>query len=119
MEFPEDSKDYFGLTDGVGLLAFVVIASDQPLPEFEVWKVRVPGGLAWSPEPSEGLWTYDSTAPAGDISRFRGRLRGEVLRREAVPASLDDLCGRLGRVPGVTLVHALAFPVKPDREILK
>jgi hypothetical protein len=119
VEFPEDPKDYFSLTDGVGLLAFVVVASDRPLPDFQAWKARVPGGLAWSPAHADGLWTYDANPRAGDPARLRGRLRGEVIRRQAAPASLDALCGRLRRAPGVTLVQALAFPVKPDRETLK
>ena len=32
-DFPEDASDYFRLSDGVGLQAFVVVISDQPLPE--------------------------------------------------------------------------------------
>ncbi len=62
LDFPEDPADYFGLTDGVGLQAFVVVASDRPLPAYESWKTQVPGGLAWSPVDREGLWTYDSAA---------------------------------------------------------
>ena len=64
LDFPEDPADYFGLTDGVGLQAFVVVASDRPLPAYESWKTQVPGGLAWSPVDREGFWTYDSAAPS-------------------------------------------------------
>jgi hypothetical protein len=66
----------------------------------------------------EGLWTYDSSAPS-EASRVRGRLRGEILHRQAAPDDLIHLCDRLRRSPGVTLVRAVAFPVKPDVEILK
>jgi hypothetical protein len=118
LEFPEHSSDYFGLTDGVGLQAFVVVASDHPLPPYAAWKAQVPGGLAWSPEDREGLWTYDGAVLA-DASRLRGRLRGQVLRRESAPEALVLLCDRLRHAPGVTLVRAVAFLVKPDREIIK
>jgi hypothetical protein len=116
--FPEDPKYYFSLTDGVGLQAFVVVASDRPLPAYETWKTQVPGGLAWSPVDQEGLWTYDSAAPS-DAARRRGQLRGEILRRESAPEALLNLCDRLRRSPGVTLVRAVAFPVKPEEGILK
>jgi serine/threonine-protein kinase len=118
LEFPEDQSDYFGLTDGAGLLAFVLVASDRPLPAFKAWKAQVPGGLEWSPVDREGFWTYDSSAPS-EASRVRGRLRGAILHRQAVPDDLIRLCDRLRRSPGVTLVRAVAFPVKPDAEILK
>ena len=32
LDFPEDPGNYFALTDGVGLQAFVVVASDRSLP---------------------------------------------------------------------------------------
>ena len=60
----------------------------------------------------EGFWTYDA-------ARFRGKLRGEILRRESAPEILISLCDRLRRSPGVTLVRAVAFPVKPDQDIMK
>jgi hypothetical protein len=118
LDFPEDPADFFGLTDGVGLQAFVVVAFDRSLPAYETWKTQVPGGLAWSPVDQEGFWTYDSAAPS-DAARFRGQLRGEILRRESAPEALVSLCDRLRRAPGVTLVRAVAFPVKRDEEIMK
>jgi hypothetical protein len=116
LDFPKDPADYFGLTDGVGLQAFVVVAFDRSLPAYETWKAQVPGGLAWTPVDQEGLWTYDSAAPS-DVARFRGQLRGEILRRESAPEALVNLCDRLRRSPGVSLVRAVAFPVKPEEEI--
>ena len=96
----------------------MVVASDRPLPAYESWKTQVPGGLAWSPVDREGFWTYDSAAPS-EAKRFRGKLRGEIVRRESAPEALVSLCDRLRRSPGVTLVRAVAFPVKPDEEIMK
>jgi Protein kinase domain len=116
--FPEDPADYFGLTDGVGLQAFVVVAFDRSLPAYESWKTQVPGGLDWTRVDCEGLWTYDS-AELSEARRVRGKLRGDILHRESAPVVLIDLCDRLRRSPGVTLVRAVAFPVKPDKEIMK
>jgi serine/threonine protein kinase len=118
LDFPENPADYFGLTDGVGLQAFVVVASERPLPAYESWKTRIPGGLGWSSVDREGLWTCNS-ATLAEASRLRGRLRGQVLHREAAPETLVNLCDRLRRAPGVSLVHAVAFPVKADQEIMK
>jgi len=117
LDFLGDPKKYFSLTDGVGLQAFVVVASDRSLPPYESWKARVPGGLAWSPVDREGLWTYDGAAPS-DAARVRGKLRGDILTRESAPEALVSLCDRLRRSPGVTLVRAVAFPVKPDQDIM-
>ena len=96
----------------------MVVASDRALPGYESWKTQVPGGVDWSPVDREGLWTYDSAAPS-EAARFRGKLRGDVVKRELAPESLYSLCDRLRRSPGVTLVRAVAFPVKPDQEIIK
>ena len=104
LDFPEDPGNYFALTDGVGLQAFVVVASDRSLPAYESWKTQVPSGLAWSPVDCEGFWTYDSAAPS-EAARLRGKLRGDILRRESAPEILISLCDRLRRSPGVTLVR--------------
>jgi hypothetical protein len=118
LDFPEDPKDYFGLTDGAGVQAFVLVASDRPLPAYEAWKSQLPGGLAWSPPVGDTLWTYDGP-PASDPARRRGRVRGEIVRRQAAPEALVSLCDRLRQSPGVAAVHAVAFPVKTDQEIVK
>jgi serine/threonine protein kinase len=118
LDFPEDPKDYFWLTDGAGVQAFVLVASDRPLPAYDAWKSQIPGGLAWSPPVGEALWTYDGS-PTPDPAPGRGRVRGDIVRRQAAPAALVTLCERLRRSPGVSTVHAVAFPVKSDQEILK
>jgi hypothetical protein len=134
--FPERPGEYFRLTDGIGLQAFVVVAADRPLPAFESWKTQVPGGLAWFPVDRDGFWTYDSAAgpdtrrsgaklgdeipsrpSAGgeDLARAHPwtEVRGDIVRREAAPEALVSLCDRLRQAPGVSLVRAVAFPVKP------
>jgi hypothetical protein len=116
-EFPEDPRDYFGLTDGVGVQAFVLVASDRPLPTYEVWKSQVPGGLAWTPPIGDAVW-IDDGPPTSNPSQRRGQFRGDILRREAAPEGLVVLCDRLRKSSGVSAVHAVAFPVKPV-EIIK
>ena len=118
LDFPEDPKDYFGLTDGVGVQAFVLVASDRPLPAYDAWKSQVPGGLAWSPPVGDALWTYDGP-PTSDPARPRGQVRGDIVRRQAAPEALVTLCDRLRQSPGVSAVCAVAFPVKADQEIVK
>jgi hypothetical protein len=118
LDFPEYPGDFFGMTDGVGLQAFVVVAFDGPLPAYEAWKAQVPGGLAWSPTDRGGYGTYNSSARSG-TTRFPGTLRGDILRRDSAPEPLVSVCERIRRSPGVTSVHAVAFPVKPDQEIIK
>ena len=118
LDFPEDPKDYFGLTDGVGVQAFVLVVSDRPLPAYDAWKSQVPGGLAWSPPAGDALWTYDDP-PASEPARRRGQFRGDIVRRQTASEGLTALCDRLRKSPGVAAVHAVAFPVRPDQEIMK
>ena len=118
LDYPEDERYYFHLNDGIGLQAFVVVISDQPLPGYETWKTQVPGGLTWSTMDCDGFWSYDSSKKSG-VEGLSGNLRGEIIRRESAPKGLVNLCDQLRRSPGVTLVRAVAFPVKPDVEIVK
>ncbi len=118
LEFPEDSKGYFSLTDGVGVQAFVLVASDRPLPAYDAWKSQIPGGLAWSPPAGDALWIYDGPATP-DPARHPDRVRGDIVRRQAASEALVSLCDRLRQSPGVSAVRAVAFPVKSDQEIVK
>jgi hypothetical protein len=118
LDFPEDPKDYFSLTDGVGMQAFVLVTSDRPLPAYDAWKSQLAGGLAWSPPVGDALWIYDGP-PTTDPARRRGQVRGDIVRRQAAPEALVSLCDRLRQSPGVAAVHAVAFPVKTDQEIVK
>jgi hypothetical protein len=64
------------------------------------------------------LWTYDGP-PTSDPARRRGQVRGDIVRRQVASQGLVSLCDRLRRSPGVAAVHAVAFPVKSDQEIVK
>jgi serine/threonine protein kinase len=113
--FPENETDFFSLTDGVGLQAFVVVASDRPLPEYAVWKAQAPGALAWTTLDGGGLWRYDGAVLLA--SHSSSRLRGRIVRRQDAPPLLVALCDRLRQRSGVALVRAFAFAVKADRVV--
>lgn len=115
LDFPGAEQDYFGLTDGAGLQAFVLVASRSPLPPFEGW---APAGEAvfWTGGAPSGVWEYDGRA-FRLLSSEAGPspVRGEVRPRAAAPAPFADACRRLGRAPDVDLVCGVAFPVVGDR----
>jgi tRNA A-37 threonylcarbamoyl transferase component Bud32 len=94
---------YFGLSDGVGLQVFVVVASRRPLPAFTHWKAEA---LPWQSVQTDGSWRWRN----GQVD-ILGSDRGE-LRTLGQPAALGDLCQRLKGMPGVDAVMALAFPVR-------
>lgn len=96
----------------------MLVASDRPLPAYDAMKSQVRGGLAWSPPFDDAVWTYDIPPPSDPVRRG-GQFRGKTVRREVVPEGLVSLCNRLSSSPGVSAVHAVAFPVKSDQEIVK
>jgi hypothetical protein len=110
LEFPDNLKGYYWLVDGLGLHAYLLVASDRPLPDYETWKSQVPGGFAWTALANEGFWTYDCGPAAG--SHETGTQQGETPHHDDAPAPLAVLCDRISRQPGIVLVHAVAFPVK-------
>jgi serine/threonine protein kinase len=97
------------LNDGVGLQAFVLVASRQPLPAYVDWRKQFPP-LAWkrTPATSGCLWRGDGQ----DLQRFLapGDDRGTV-----VPLAEKTLLEQLGRhlrsAPGIEAVALIAFAV--------
>ena len=73
---PAETDDLYGLTDGVGLQTFVLIASRQPLPAFANWPKR--DTLPWRRSASESVWRFDGR----DLTYLRDPTRG----REPPPA---------------------------------
>jgi hypothetical protein len=105
LEYPTDPDTYFGLTDGAGVQAFVLVTARKPLPSYAAWKAAA-GPPPWQRFETEGVWQFDER-------RFR-RLdvsRGQVRARGAPPA-LQALAEYLRRT-GADAVGAVAFPVKP------
>jgi hypothetical protein len=105
--YPGEPDGYYGLTDGTGLQAFVLIASAKPLPPFGTWAGR--SGLSWASATATEAWHFDGRriAELGDSSR------GTERRVTTAPSPFAALCRYLGRLPDVDAVQATAFPVLP------
>ncbi len=106
-EFPADPERYFGLTDGPGLQAFVLIGSRRPIARFSDWRA----GLSerWRPSMGEIAWRYRERR----LTPVLGSERGEVRSRER-PPTLVAACEYLAALPGVETIEAIAFPVRPS-----
>ena len=112
VKFPEDQLSGFGLTDGVGLQAFVVLASREPLPAYADWSARHSKN-SWSKTQAEGVWHFDGNKvePLGaSASTHRG-----PVRRLRSPEPFTDLCEDLSSRPEFTAIEAIAFPVLEKR----
>src|SRR5262249_48235092 len=57
---PADPDPYSPLTDGIGLQAYVLLASEEPLPSYRAWLGQL-GPLPWGPTgpDTEGVWRFD------------------------------------------------------------
>jgi serine/threonine protein kinase len=94
------------LTDGVGLQAYVLVASRQRLPAYREWKARL-GDLPWGQTRAEGVWHYDG-------QQFEPRSRRRSVPRPAavdVPAPFEAASRALRQAPGIDAIDAWAFPV--------
>jgi hypothetical protein len=107
--YPTDQALYYGLTDGAGLQAFVLVASSKPLPPFEQWKPAAK--LTWPPtqDAVDSAWRYDgrSFEPMPEA-----RVRGQVRRKSGPPRQFAEFCQFLRAQPEIDALNALAFPVK-------
>jgi serine/threonine protein kinase len=104
--YPPDIDKYYGLTDGTGLQAFVLVASRVPLPPFDTWPARA--GLTWAAAAPGEAWRYDGH----DFTPLGERTRGiERPVATAAPAPFAAVCRYLSRLKDVDAVQATAFPV--------
>jgi hypothetical protein len=104
--YPAEPNGYYGLTDGTGLQAFVVVASRRQLPAFATWPARA--ALPWKAISANGLYRFDGRTLTTLADPDRGterRLSGTV------PVALNDVCNYLIQQPDVDAVQAWAFPV--------
>jgi serine/threonine protein kinase len=106
--YPAKPGGYYGLTDGTGLQAFVLVASRAPLPAFDSWPARA--NLAWPSSSAGEAWRYD-----GHDFVFLGDPRRGTERRlpSAAPAPFASVCRYLSQLPDVDAIQATAFPVLP------
>lgn len=105
--FPDTTRG-FRLNDGVGQQLFVLLASLEPLPSFESWRLDA-GELGWRANQLGGVWRFDGAElrlerrvgaeERGDIARLDG---GEVL---------DGVWKRMKGRREFQAVAGIAFPV--------
>jgi hypothetical protein len=142
--YPASPLSYFPLDpkDGVGLQAFVLLASSQPLPSYQEWQVRgsKPPWKPLAPELAVGVWHYDGeqVRERAPLLRSMQRVRGLPLLASAAAAPdlsaglagipwtplvlatrdgpvqhLFNVCQSLKDRPGVDAVQGMAFAVRP------
>jgi serine/threonine protein kinase len=106
-------SDAFPLNDGIGLQAFVVVASRQPLPAYAEWAAQRPA-VSWRTVPAKegAVWRGDGER-LKPVTR-RGDDRGEIVQLEGV-APLAELGRTLRGSPGVEAVAVEAFAVLPKQ----
>jgi predicted Ser/Thr protein kinase len=106
LSFPHDPRAGFGLTDGVGLQAFVLVASRRQLPPYSKWRQTLKE-FPWKPARAAGVWHYDGDSFRTDVQR------GEVRPLADLPLPLEAACRALKSRPGVDAIRSVAFPVIP------
>jgi serine/threonine protein kinase len=107
-DFPPELDRYFPLNDGIGLQAFVLLASREPLPSYKQWRANN-GRAPWQAVRADGFWSFDG-------ERFVNGPRGEVMQRPSlkkVPRAFEELCAFFKDRPGIDAIEAVAFPVVP------
>lgn len=108
IDYPRGPRAYFGLTDGVGFQAFVLVASQKPLPPYAQWRSQA-GTLPWGrTNPEDGTWCFDG-------ARFDrlGETRGQVRERGGPPKAFAEVCQVLKTAPAIEQIRAVAFPILP------
>jgi serine/threonine protein kinase len=112
--YPNHS-DYFTLTEGPGVQAFVVVARRGPTPPYRASGLKAALEQLWTHVEAPRVWRYDGEQftpelPPGPESRVGlGGTRGEKTRR--VPEPFVRACQYLRDRHGVEAVAAVAFPV--------
>jgi serine/threonine protein kinase len=103
---------YFPLTDGIGLQAFVLIASGRALPPFVDWQGR--SDLPWRAVPADaaGVWGFDGHT----FKPLTAPQRGDPRPHRGPPQPYEEVCTYVAKISGVDAVNAIAFPViKPKK----
>jgi serine/threonine protein kinase len=112
--YPASASGYFGLTDGLGLQVFALLASRQPLPPFARWHGHA--GMPWKSVPpdglSEGVWRYDGRW----IEPMSSLPRSEREKLSDSPRPFREVCEYLKNIPGIDAVEAIAFDVTLPKE---
>jgi hypothetical protein len=97
----------FRLNDGVGLQAFVLLASRRPLPPYATWRQRL-GPLPWTRADGNGVWRYNG----GSFHPLESPRRGQE-EKLPVPPAFAELCRHLQQHGGAELLEAILILVQP------
>jgi serine/threonine protein kinase len=105
IEFPADSTSYFGLTDGRGQQAFVLLVSSEPLPQWSEWLSKHPK-FQWSSNDQGGVWEHNGT----ELKQVFEKTRGVIQKRTS--NSLRDFCNFARSQSEFNSIRAIAFHVE-------
>jgi hypothetical protein len=105
LDYPAEIAKYFPLNDGVGLQAFVLVATRSPLPAYEEWR-KAHGSPPWKKTRSADIWRFD-----GQKLEQVELQRGQPRERGGAPVALQQLCDFFKSQPSVEAVQVVAFPV--------
>jgi tRNA A-37 threonylcarbamoyl transferase component Bud32 len=109
LDYPEKRWVFFRLNDGVGLQAFVLLASRQPLPAYDDWKTQRPT-VTWETLPAKGGIVWRDDGNGLERVMLGSDLRGENVEVEGV-AVLAKLCKQLRHAPRIEALAVEAFAV--------
>jgi serine/threonine protein kinase len=98
-------ENRFVLDNGAGLQAFVLVASQRPLPPYEQWKAKSAPG-PWRKEHAGGVWSFD-----GQV--FEPLTLRSVEPFPGLPKPFKELCESWKACSDVEAIRGLAFPVQP------
>jgi hypothetical protein len=96
--------------DVKGLQVFVLVASKNPLPPYEVWRKRA-GDIPWKGMRYDGPWRWHFAG--GEFTRLP-QVRGRVEAADGPPEPLQKLCEFFNGRREFDVVQAIAFSVVTD-----
>jgi len=111
-----DQADFFTLTEGEGLQAFVVLASLEPLPPYGELKPRLTN-IPWESSRADGIWRFSAgrfepVFPDAKSGTENYVDRGQ--RTTRTPRTFRDTCTYLQSQLPVDSIQAVAFSVAPE-----
>lgn len=107
--FPAGAHETIQLIDGTGLHAFVLLASPNPLPEFEDWSSQM-GTIPWDKTNAVGVWRFSN---GGFEQGHFFRERSAVRNHQKAPPEFERLCEFLANNNEMLTVEAIGFQIQP------
>ncbi len=122
VDYPRDPRSVFGLTEGAGTQAFVLVAARAGLPAYADWPTgralreycqehwgRYGKGHSAEPDRADSIWEF----AGGQIRALGPIARGTERQRRPSPTAFSGLCDLLRQAPGIDAIYVVAFPVRP------